>query len=188
MTGSPPSQSPSDLHRDADAALVAAARRDRAAFGPLYDRYAPPIYRYLRSRVGSVAEAEDLTAQTFLAALQAFGRYRHDGHLAAWLFSIARRKAMDHFRRRPPETLDDSHPSDAADPLAQVARSEEIARLSALIRTLGGEEQDLIRLRFVADLPFAEIASVLGKKEDAVKKTLYRLLARLQSQLEDRHG
>jgi RNA polymerase sigma-70 factor (ECF subfamily) len=54
--------------------------------------------------MGSVPEAEDATAQTFLAALERFPKYRHDGYFASWLFSIARNKAMDYFRKQPRET------------------------------------------------------------------------------------
>ena len=63
-------------------------------------------------------------------------------------------------------------------------RTEELSRIRSIIKNLNEEEQDLIRLRYVADLSFAEIADLLGKREDAVKKSVYRLLARLKSQME----
>jgi RNA polymerase sigma-70 factor (ECF subfamily) len=69
------------------------------------------------------------------------------------------------------------------DALGQVIQDEETSRLQALICDLSDEEQDLLRLRYVADLSFAEMASVLGKREDAVKKSVYRLLARMKSRL-----
>jgi RNA polymerase sigma factor (sigma-70 family) len=59
-----------------------------------------------------------------------------------------------------------------------------VRHLRSLIRELTDGEQDLIRLRFVADLSFAEMADLLGKREDAVKKSVYRLLARLKGQME----
>jgi RNA polymerase sigma-70 factor (ECF subfamily) len=176
-----------DVQETDEASLVAAAQRDPAAFGNLYLLYVQPLYRYLFSRIGSTPEAEDATAQTFLAALEAIKRYRHDGHFAAWLFSIARYKAMDTFRqRRNQASLDtaDQIPL-ASDLLQQAIHSERRAALARLIAAMPEEERELIRLRYVADLPFAEIARLLERKEDAVKKTLYRLLARLQSQLED---
>jgi RNA polymerase sigma-70 factor (ECF subfamily) len=70
----------------------------------LYSLYAQPVYRYIYSRIRSVPEAEDVTAQTFLAALEHFPMYRHDGCFASWLFSIARSKTMDYFRRQRDET------------------------------------------------------------------------------------
>jgi RNA polymerase sigma-70 factor (ECF subfamily) len=63
--------------------MVSSTQRDPAEFAALYDRFFRPIYRYLYSRVASAAEAEDLTAQTFLTALEALPRYHHRGHFAA---------------------------------------------------------------------------------------------------------
>jgi RNA polymerase sigma-70 factor (ECF subfamily) len=175
-----------DTHED-ETTLVSAAQRNPSEFTTLYDRYFRPIYRYLYSRVGSVPEAEDLTAQTFLAALEALPRYHQRGYFSAWLFTIARNKAMDYFRHRPAEPLDESLPDKAEDPLAQVIHSGQIKQLSYFVSRLNAEEQELIRLRCVADLSFAEIGASLGRKEDTVKKTFYRLAARLQHQLEVSH-
>jgi RNA polymerase sigma-70 factor (ECF subfamily) len=168
--------------------LVSSAQRDPAEFAALYDRFFRPIYHYLYSRVASAVEAEDLTAQTFLTALEALPRYRHRGHFAAWLFTIARNKARDFYRNGDPLTqLDENHPDESDDPLSQAIRTDQIKQLAELVSTLEENEQELIRLRFVADLSFAEIGVCLGRKEDTVKKTFYRLLARLQRQLEVSH-
>lgn len=169
--------------------IIAAARQDPGAFGELYLLYAQPVFRYFYSRLGSFPEAEDAAAQTFLAALERFPRYRHDGYFASWLFSIARNKAMDYFRKQGKETaLDDADliPSEA-NLLQQVIKSERMTALSELIRALPEDAQELIRLRYVADLSFAEIGHLFGQKEDTVKKSLYRLLARLRVQLENSH-
>jgi len=168
--------------------LISAAQRDPAEFTALYDRYFRPVYRYLYSRVGSVPEAEDLTAQTFLAALEALPRYRHRGHFAAWLFTIARNKIRDHYRHSSPSaSLDENRADQAEDPLTQVTRSDQLEQLLELVRGLDEGEQELIRLRCVAGLSFAEIGASLGRKEEAVKKAYYRLVARLQRQLEVDH-
>lgn len=166
--------------------IIAAAKRDLQVFGELYLLYAQPIFRYFFSRIGSLPEAEDATAQTFLAALERFPNYRHDGFFASWLFAIARNKAMDYFRKQHKETsLDEAEhlPADT-NLLQQVIKTERLAALSRLIKALSEEEQELIRLRYVAELSFAEIGHLLGQKEDAVKKTLYRLLARLRVQVD----
>jgi RNA polymerase sigma-70 factor, ECF subfamily len=169
--------------------LVAEAQRNPAAFAALYDSFVRSVYRYVYRRVGNSADAEDLTAQIFLAAFESLPRYRENGYFAAWLFTIARSKVMDHFRTsRPQVPLDSVEPVGLeADVLHHVVRRDELAQLSRLIRALSEEEQELIRLRYVADLPFAEMAAVLKKNEAAVKKSLYRLLARLQSQMEAHH-
>ncbi len=168
------------------ALLVRDAKDDPVAFGRLYDIYVQPVYRYLYSRVGTTHDAEDLTSQTFLAALEHLPRYRERGQFAAWLFRIARSKALDHFRRNRYEfDLEAAETSvGGGDALVQVIQGEEINRLRLLIRNLNAEEQDLIRLRYVAELTFAEMADLLGKREEAVKQSTYRLLARLKGQME----
>jgi RNA polymerase sigma factor (sigma-70 family) len=170
--------------------LIEAARQDPLAFARLYDHFSKPIYRYLYSRVGNQADAEDLTAQTFLMALEKLQRYREQGNFKAWLFTIAHNKAMDHFRTKRTELQLDVAEMRAGqtDPLTNVIQSEQIQQLSALIRSLDQNDQELLRLRYVADLSFAEMAALLGKREDAVKKSLYRLQTRLQGQLEVKNG
>jgi RNA polymerase sigma-70 factor (ECF subfamily) len=164
--------------------IIAAARQDPQMFGELYSLYAQPVFRYLYSRIGRFPEAEDATAQTFLVALERFPKYRHGGYFASWLFSIARNKAMDYFRKQRKETsLEEAEfiPADA-NLLQHVIKTERIAALSKLFGALPEEEKELIRLRYVAELSFAEIGHLLGQKEDTVKKSLYRLLSRLKVQ------
>ena len=134
--------------------------------------------------------AEDLTSKTFLSALEALPRYRHRGRFAAWLFVIARRKALDYFRQRRPQVDLDNLPlrADGADPAGQGIQAQHWQDLSQRIAALSDEEQDLLRLRYVADLSFAEIGAILGKSEQAAKKSLYRLVSRLQHQMENDHG
>jgi RNA polymerase sigma-70 factor, ECF subfamily len=176
--------------QDEDAAPIAESKNNPAAFSVLYDRYVQPIYRYFYYRINSAAEAEDLTSQTFLSALEALPRYQHQGNFAAWLFRIARGKVIDYIRREKTQLpLMDSFPAEATDLLASLVHSDEIACLSALIHRLDENEQELIRLRYTAGLPFAQIAVILDSNENTVKKSLYRVLARLESQLEDlQHG
>jgi RNA polymerase sigma-70 factor, ECF subfamily len=172
--------SPDDLQ-----ALIASARQNPAAFGRLYDHYVQSIYRYAYSRVGSTHEAEDITSQTFMSAYESLARYRERGQFSAWLFRIAQSKINDYFRRSWREVgLDMIAELQREDALGTLIRAEELSRIRSLINQLSEEEQELIRLRYVADLSFAEIADLLGKREDAVKKSAYRLLARLKGQLE----
>lgn len=166
--------------------MVTAARHDPAAFGDLYRLYVEQVFRYLYSRIRNVEEAEDVTAQTFLAAFNAFDHFRKDGHFASWLFTIARNKATDHFRQRGNITYlnDVDNLPVENDPLHSVIRTEQAKALASLIQALPEDDRELLRLRFLATLSFPEIARFLDRKEDAVKKSIYRLLARLHSQLE----
>ena len=174
------------LKQDDISALVAAALEDPAAFGRLYDHYVQPIYRYLYSRTYSVYEAEDITSQTFITAYESLPRYRERGHFSAWLFRIAQSKMNDHFRssRREVGLEAAKRIVEKENALRLLIQNEELTQLRSAIKNLNAEEQDLIRLRYVADLSFAEMADLLGKREDAVKKSVYRLQARLKSQME----
>jgi len=168
------------------ATLAIEAKTDPAAFSRLYDHYVQPIYRYIYSRVGSTHEAEDITSQTFMAAYEALGRYRERGQFSAWLFRIARSKMNDHFRRSRREVGLEAAGEilEREDALGALIRAEELSRIRFLVNHLNDEEQELIRLRYVADLSFGEMAELLGAREDAVKKSVYRLLARLKGQME----
>ena len=171
-----------------ESALVRAAQTDTRAFAMLYDRYVQRLYHYCYHRTNNVRDAEDLTAQTFLAALEAFPHYRRDGHFAAWLFTIARHKVVDYYRRTPNVPLEESMVTPLHSDLAgEAENSQQKGILVRAIRALPEEEQELIRLRYVAELSFAEIAKTLHKSEDTTKKMLYRLLARLKSQMEAGH-
>lgn len=166
---------------DDEAALVEAARHDVDAFAALYRRYVMPIYRYLHSRTGNATDAQDLTAQVFLEALESLSRYRDRGNFAAWLFTIARRRAVDHYRRTSAVPLDDIDDLPArSDLMADVIERETLAQLGALLSQLDAAQLELLQLRFAGDLTFQQIGVVQGRSEAAVKMALRRLLDHLR--------
>ena len=174
---------------DPDARLVFAAQKNPSAFQALYDRWAAQVYQYFYYRSGDNASAEDLTSELFLAAYQSLAHYQHRGHFAAWLFTIARnlvnKDARKNRRQAPLEMAGQiASPSDLS---GEFAQADEIECLKRLIQSLPANEQELIRLRYAAGLSFADMAIVLQKREDAVKKSLYRLQARLQTLLEQNY-
>jgi RNA polymerase sigma-70 factor, ECF subfamily len=179
---------PLDSVTDAD--LVRAARQDRAAFAPLYRRYVTSIYRYIYSRVGHRADAEDLTSQVFSEAIAALDRYREEGHFAAWLFTIAARRIADHHRQNRPELpleLVAERLTAVHNPPAEVVQQETLRHLAQLVGQLPEDKQELLRLRFAAGLTYAQIGTVTERSEAAVKMAMNRLLKQLQQQWEDEH-
>ena len=166
--------------------IINAAREDPKAFGELYLMYVRRIFRYLYSRIRNVEEAEDVTTQTFMAAFESFPKFREKEHFASWLFMIARNKAMDHFRygKNLPSLEEIDEIPIEFDPLSGVIRAEQAAALAKLVEVLPDKDRELLRLRFLGEMTFTEIAHLLHKNEEAVKKSIYRLLARLHSQLE----
>jgi RNA polymerase sigma-70 factor, ECF subfamily len=179
-----------DMESD-ERALVAAAQADPRAFAALYSRFAVRVYRYMRAHAISDDEAADLTQQVFLRALDALPAYRERGApFSAWLFQIARRTAIDAARRRRPvvawEDLPEAlHPVADGDPEAAVLREETLARLRELVSRLDAEKRELLALRFAGQLSAPEIATVVGKNPEAVKRQLTRIINALK---EHYHG
>ena len=173
-----------------DALILAAKTGSATALAAIYDAYASRIYRYFYSRVENAAEADDLTAQTFLKVIEALPHYRHCGQFTAWIFQIARNNAMDYFRRNHNQPLnEDSFDLPVLDgALDQVIDQQTIAALLRHLRALDETERELLRLRFVVDLTYTEIAALLGRKEDAVRKAINRLTEHLYWQMEANHA
>lgn len=176
---------------DPDDALVAAALDQREAFGELYDRYMPRVYRYLVTRSATQEEAADLTQHVFLKALDALPKYRRGrAPFAAWLFRIARNAATDAHRRRRSSVSLDGMPAAAPDvnghgPEAAALKNEQLQQLRTLVARLDPGKRELLALRFAGGLSAREIAPLVGKREEAVKKQLTRILATLKEHYHD---
>ena len=170
----------------ADDELVERALRDRAAFGELYRRYLPRVYRYALARTGDVEQAQDVTAQTFLAALEGLASYRRTGTLLAWLLTIARHKAADLARgRRALAPLEQAARLASPEPSPEriVAARLELEQVLRALRTLAPERAEALALRVFSALTTAETAAVLGKSEAAVKMLVHRAVHDLQARL-----
>ncbi len=177
-------EAPAFMVNEAEEASQAAA----VNFTELYHRNATPVFYYLYSRVRNVADAEDLTSQTFVTVLENLSKLRDPLKFTPWVFTIARNKAFDFFRksqRRPTADYDEELDQTKAvrGELSQTDQ-DRLRDLERLIFRLSPLEQEYLRLRIVADLPFAEIASILNEPETRIKKKYYRLLERLQAQVE----
>jgi RNA polymerase sigma-70 factor (ECF subfamily) len=159
---------------------VAATSADWEA---LYARELPRVYNFFRYRVGDGALAEDLTAATFEKAWRARDRYRRDlGAFSTWLFTIARRVAVDHFRRARPEVpleaarrqAGEASPEDAA------AQRRDAARQARLLAELPAAERELVALKYGAGLTNREVARLTGLSETNVGTRLHRMVLKLR--------
>jgi RNA polymerase sigma-70 factor (ECF subfamily) len=162
-----------------------AQQGDRQALEELYLIHFDRIYSYLHMSVGNRHDAEDLTTQTFTKMLESIKRFRwQSAPFSAWLFRIAHNLAMDHFRasRRWQPEEEVPEPRDEAEPSAEAAAMQTIGRESMLelIEGLSTEQQQVLTLKFVFNLPNAEVATILGKTEGAVKSLQHRALVSLQ--------
>jgi len=173
-----------------EAAWVARAQADPAAFGALYDHYFPRIYSYIRYRVADATLADDLTATVFVRALAGLGRYETAAApFAAWLFAIARNAVSDHLRaerRHRWLSLDVVREWISLEPPPEsVALAGEMRdRLLAALARLPARERDLIGLKFAAGLTNRRIAELTGLTESNVGVIVYRAVRRLRTDLE----
>jgi RNA polymerase sigma-70 factor, ECF subfamily len=169
--------------------LVARGQQgDRDALEELYLIHFDRIYSYLHVSVGNRHDAEDLTTQTFLKMLEKIGSFKwQSAPFSAWLFRIAHNLAMDHFRSRrrwqPEEEVPE--PVGDAEPSAELVAMQTIGRESMLklIDRLSPEQQQVLTLKFVFNLPNAEVAAILDKTEGAIKSLQHRALVSLQKQI-----
>lgn len=174
---------------ETDEALAERAKSDREAFGILYERHVRRVYNYVYYRTSSAADAEDLTARTFYQALANLQRYHDQGvPFSAWLFRIAHNLVANWHRdssRHRAMPIDDALdlPDRGDEPPRAAERLEEKSELRAVIATLPAERQQLLLLKFVEQLPNAEIATVMGRTEGAVKALLHRTIDTLKTRL-----
>lgn len=159
------------------------------AFAALVDEYGPRILRYLRHWTGNEEDAEDLTQETFLKAYRGLGRCSHARALSGWLFTIARRTALNFQRARhcrPWPCLE--LPPELEEPSRDQSGTELGDRVWETARMLSQEYFEVLWLRYAEDLSVAETARVLGVSALNVRVRLHRARRQLRGQLESGKG
>jgi RNA polymerase sigma-70 factor (ECF subfamily) len=166
-----------------DAELIHAIQAgDETALDALYQRYLPSVWRYACSQLaGNVPAAEDVTSETFLAAVRQIGALSPEGgSVGGWLLGIARHKVADVRRRRGRERtvametpLDPPCPS-AEDGPAALESAETRASVRRVMDSLADDERLALEWKYLDDLSVREIAVRLRRTEKAVEAVLYR--------------
>jgi RNA polymerase sigma-70 factor, ECF subfamily len=171
----------SEAERTRLIALVELARTgDADAFGLLYDHYQSSVYRFLFYRTRSMQVAEDLTSETFFRALRSMNNFRWQGKdFGAWLMTIARNLATDHFkagRTRLEFTTEDmsAHDDTTEGPEASVLAGLTNEILLGALKSLPDEQRDCLIMRFLQGMSIAETAAVLGRSDGAIKQLQLR--------------
>ncbi len=153
----------------------------------LYDTSLPEVYGYLLARCGSTGVAEDLTSETFMAAVDAVRRGAVPELSVAWLIGVARHKLVDHWRRvgRDRDLADRIEPpvNDTGD--VWDVRLDQLTAQAALA-DLGDHHRSALVLRYFDDLPVREVAEYLGRTEGATEVLLVRARAAFRSAYEHR--
>jgi RNA polymerase sigma-70 factor (ECF subfamily) len=166
------------------------ARESRAgslsAFEELVSRYERRVYGFVRNFCRDDHGAREVTQDTFVRAYQCIHQYSGEHPFSSWLLAIARRKCIDRFRAARP-FANEPLPQEVEwnDPSEMLARREDQAALWRLARTtLSADQFQALWLRYIEDLPVAEIACVLRKTKTHVKVLLFRARRALLSELE----
>jgi RNA polymerase sigma-70 factor, ECF subfamily len=157
-----------------------------AAFEALIYRYEHRIYAFVMQYCHNEADAKELTQDTFVRAFQAIGRFVPRGGFGAWLFTIARRKCIDHYRATVRTASDEPLPDvpDHDDPSVLLTRQEDRQGLWELARRHLRETQyQALWLRYAEGMSVAGVARVLRKTQTHVKVLLFRARETLRREL-----
>lgn len=168
-----------------EAAIIARAKQEAAAFRPLYEKYFKRIFLFVYHRVEVRELAADLTAQVFLKALARIHQFNERGlPFSSWLYRIAVNECNDYFRKTKRERVvyveepafhhlfEEMFPDDPRDELEK--------KLHRVLQKLSADELQLIELRFFEDMPFKMVAEVLNITENNAKVRTYRTLDKMK--------
>lgn len=156
---------------------------DVDAFAELYRRHLTRVYRYHIAHVGNVKDAEDLTSQTFMAALEGIRSFRGSGSFAAWIMGIASKKSLMFFRAAKPEVpLDGAahYPSPELPTDKAASQRLQLESVSRALRQISPDRAEALILTYFGGLSHAEAGHVLNKSEAAVKMLISRGLQDLR--------
>lgn len=161
-----------------------------ADVGTMYRVHAARVWRYVRARLPSDADAEDVTSDVFMRAIRSHDRFDASrGTEGAWITGIARHAVADWWRRRRPEDPTDDVPNARADtsdgPEAAAERAAESAGVLDHLEHLTDRERDAIAMRFGAELSSAEIGAAMDISPTAARMLVHRGVARLREVMAD---
>jgi RNA polymerase sigma-70 factor, ECF subfamily len=168
--------------------VSAASQRASSRLLELYDDALPHVYGYLLARCGQPALAEDLTAETFLAAVDAVRRPQPPTMHRAWLIGVARHKLVDHWRRAGRETAHLRSLSELT--LAEDPADQGLDSLLArqVLSGLAPQHRMVLTLRYVDDLPVREVAALIRRTEHATEGLLVRARCAFRAAYPDESG
>lgn len=186
-------QSPEATHEVTEAELTEAASTETVVLGEfsdLYHDYFPKVFAYVYGRVQDKEVSLDIVSDVFEKAYMKMKSLRSPDSFGSWLFTIARNEVSSHWRKEKPAA---KAAQDAAwetemhrqpkSPEETLLHAERLAALAALVRQLPRREQEIIALKFDAELTNREIANVLSTSEVNVRVTIFRALRKLRERM-----
>ena len=170
-------------------ALISRARDgDREAFGALVEQYRDNVYRLAYRMCGNAYDADEAAQEAFVAAWRALPNFRGDAKFSTWLYRLTTNAAIDVMRReKRHQTVGDGEMMELADdadsPQETVERTEQQETVQKALATLSEEYREVLLLRYMEELDYAEIAEVLQLPSGTVKSRINRAKAALKTAL-----
>lgn len=168
--------------------LRALAEGDRTAFADIVDRWQTRLLNFFYRATGNRTDAEDLVQETFVELHRAAARYKAQGNFQAFIFTLARRRLIDSYRKR------SRRPLDFVDPATHLMQNQtetpdhsfEIEEaFHRALATLPENQRNAILLRQQQELSYEEIAQALDASTSAVKTWIHRARTHLRKELSE---
>ena len=171
--------------------LLRARQRDSAAWSSIYKEFSLRLYRYIFLKVQNRQLAEDISEMVFLRALEAIDKYEMRGlPFSSWLFRIAHNLIIDHLRKNKGDRelpLEDVSLPSRDDPAATAEKGIALEQVRGAMKQLTKIQQEVVEMRFAAELNIAEIAKIMGKSEGAIKALQHSAIQSLRKILNVSH-
>jgi RNA polymerase sigma-70 factor (ECF subfamily) len=176
---------PASIAGDAELLARRAIQREAAAWEQLFDLHYRTVFAFVRYRLRSAEEAEDIASQAFEIAYARADKFNYQGiPIEGWLMGIARNLVRDHIKKLGRRGIDDEF--DDSVEVSEPDQADAIGLRRDLLeamRDLTGDQKQVIELRFLLDRSVAETAVMMSRSEDAVKNLQRRALAAMQRAL-----
>jgi len=156
-----------------------AQQGDREALGLLWDALTPKLYGYLLNVTHDKNLAQDMVQTTWLRVIDKFSQFRPRHPLSAWLFAIARNECRQHWRKAKHEASFDPAAHDV--PSDEYKSVENHILIDQILTRLSQEDQEILRLRYIADFSLNDIARILNLNFVTVRVRIHRALVRARS-------
>lgn len=172
------------------ALAVRMKKGDRKAAVKLYDELFPKAYGFFFTRTGHREVAEDLSQDIFLKLAEKVGSFDEArGRFAVWFWQMARNMLVDHYRSKKEMTFsqfeEETVEAMAVHEMPDIDSRLRYGKVQHFLRNLSEDEQELFELRYVAEMPYREIAELLEKSEGALRVAALRIKEKIQQQFHD---
>ena len=165
---------------------------DQGAFRVLFDRYVPQLMRLARRRLESDDHAREVVQQTFFQLHAARNDFQEGKKLRPWVYTIAMNLVREHYRRRgrrkETELDPERSPAEAPPDRGPIEAQQRAVRLREALACLPKSQREVVELHWFEEMPFAEVANIVGATEGAVRVRAHRAYKRLEELLRQELG